>query len=146
MHNDDTGMRILRLAREPADPRTGIFTSGIVSLGPGWRIALYFSGAKHAERIWQSTEAATSRTGAPDPDVRRPVVEHFPAVGRGETLLAHCMSHGRRQFVEVAENFPEECRYVLEALAASGTMTRWRGNRSYRRRNACVSIRNTAAR
>jgi hypothetical protein len=31
-------------------------------------------------------------------------------------LLAYCMSHGRRQFVEVAENFPEECRYVLEAL------------------------------
>ena len=53
MHNDDTGMRILRLAREPADPRTGIFTSGIVSLGPGWKIALYFSGAKHAGRIWQ---------------------------------------------------------------------------------------------
>jgi transposase len=30
--------------------------------------------------------------------------------------LAHCMSHGRRQFVEVAENFPEECRYVRETL------------------------------
>jgi len=48
MHNDDTGMRILRLARELADERTGIFTSGTVSLGPGWKIALYFSGAKHA--------------------------------------------------------------------------------------------------
>src|ERR1051325_9866234 len=48
MNNDDPGMRILRLAREPADSRTGIFTSGIVSLGPGWKIALYFSGAKHA--------------------------------------------------------------------------------------------------
>jgi hypothetical protein len=24
VHNDDTGMRILRLAREPADPRTGM--------------------------------------------------------------------------------------------------------------------------
>ena len=35
MHNDDTGMRILRLAREPADERTGIFTSGIVSTEQG---------------------------------------------------------------------------------------------------------------
>jgi transposase len=26
------------------------------------------------------------------------------------------MSHGRRQFVEVAANFPDECRYVLETL------------------------------
>jgi hypothetical protein len=34
-HNDHTGMRILRLAREPSDKRTGIFTSGIVSL---WQI------------------------------------------------------------------------------------------------------------
>jgi transposase len=33
-----------------------------------------------------------------------------------ETMLANCLSHGRRQFVEVAENFPEECRYVLETL------------------------------
>jgi hypothetical protein len=30
-------------------------------------------------------------------------------------LLANGMAHGRREFVEVAENFPE-CRYVLEAL------------------------------
>ena len=39
---------------------------------------------------------------------------HLPA--GVERLLAHCMSHGRRQFVEVAENFPEQCRYVLETL------------------------------
>jgi transposase len=32
VHNDDTGMRILRLAREPGDKRTGTFTSGIVSI------------------------------------------------------------------------------------------------------------------
>ena len=31
-------------------------------------------------------------------------------------LLAHCLAHGRRQFVEVAQNFPDECRYVLEML------------------------------
>ena len=35
-----------------------------------------------------------------------------------EILLANCLAHGRRQFVEVAENFPEECRYVLESLGA----------------------------
>jgi transposase len=33
-----------------------------------------------------------------------------------EILLAHCLAHGRRQFVEVAANFPEPCRYVLETL------------------------------
>src|SRR6266571_7371945 len=44
MHNDDTGMRILRLTREPGDKRTGTFISGIVSLVGAWTIALLFSG------------------------------------------------------------------------------------------------------
>ena len=48
MHNDDTGMRILRLTREPGDKRTGTFTSGIVSIVGAWTIALYFTGWKHA--------------------------------------------------------------------------------------------------
>ena len=39
-----------------------------------------------------------------------------PKLAGVETLLANCLAHGRRQFVEVAENFPEECRYVLETL------------------------------
>jgi len=33
-----------------------------------------------------------------------------------EILLANCLAHARRQFVDVVENFPEECRYVLETL------------------------------
>jgi transposase len=48
MHNDDTGMRILRLTREPGDKRTGTFTSGIVSMVGAWTIALFFTGWKHA--------------------------------------------------------------------------------------------------
>src|SRR5271170_7939001 len=48
LHNDDTGMRVLRLAREPFDDRTGVFTSGIVSTKQGRRIALYFTGRQHA--------------------------------------------------------------------------------------------------
>src|ERR1017187_2099448 len=33
-----------------------------------------------------------------------------------KTLVAHCLSHGRREFVSVAEDFPEPCRQVLECL------------------------------
>jgi hypothetical protein len=32
-------------------------------------------------------------------------------------MVANCLAHGRRQFVEVAERFPEECRHVLESLS-----------------------------
>src|SRR5258708_36693602 len=41
LHNDDTTMRVLPMAREPSDDRTGVFTSGIVSTKQGQRIALY---------------------------------------------------------------------------------------------------------
>jgi hypothetical protein len=40
LHNDDTGMRVLRLACEPGDPRTGVFTSGIVATLQGRKIVL----------------------------------------------------------------------------------------------------------
>jgi hypothetical protein len=33
-----------------------------------------------------------------------------------ETLLANCMSHGRRRFVDVYDNFPDECTHVLNVL------------------------------
>jgi len=33
-------------------------------------------------------------------------------------LVAYCLAHGRRQFVQITPNFPEQCRHVLEALGA----------------------------
>jgi transposase len=48
LHNDDTSMRVLHLAREPSDERTGVFTSGVVSVADGRRIALFFTGRQHA--------------------------------------------------------------------------------------------------
>ena len=42
---------------------------------------------------------------------------NVPKLAAGvEILLGNCLAHGRRQFVEVAANFPDECRYVLETL------------------------------
>jgi hypothetical protein len=42
---------------------------------------------------------------------------NVPKLSAGvEILLANCLAHGRRQFVEVAANFPDECRYGLEIL------------------------------
>ena len=39
-----------------------------------------------------------------------------PKLEGGQTLQANCLAHGRRQVVDVVENFPEECRYILETL------------------------------
>ena len=114
MHNDDTGMRILRLTREPGDQRTGTFTSGIVSIMGAWTIALFFTGWKHAgENIADVLKQRARELPAP--------IQMCDALSRNtpkgvETLIANCLAHGRRQVVEVVENFPEECRYVLETL------------------------------
>jgi transposase len=114
LHKDDPGMRILQLAREPADQRTGIFTSGIVSIVGVWKIALYFTGAKHAgENI---AEVLRRRAGELPPPIQMCDALSRNAPKSIATLLANCLAHGRRQFVELVESFPEECRHVLEAL------------------------------
>jgi hypothetical protein len=116
LHNDDTSMRVLRLAREPSDERTGVFTSGIVSTASGRKIALYFTGHQHAgENIADVLKKRAKDMG--------PLIQMCDALSRNtpkapgvEILLANCLAHGRRQFVEIAPNFPEECRHVLESL------------------------------
>ena len=117
MHNDDTAMRILRLAREPSDERTGVFTTGIVSTGPGWKAALYASGSKHAgENLAEVLKHRVAGLSAPI-QMCDALSRNTPKTANGvKILLANCMAHGRRQFVDVAANFPEECGYVLESL------------------------------
>jgi transposase len=116
IHNDDTGMRILKLVRNADDGRTGTFTSGIVSIWREWRIALYFTGWKHAG---ENLAEVLKRRAA---DLESPIQmcdalsRNAPKLTGVEILLAYCLTHGRRQFVDVANNFPEECRYVLETL------------------------------
>lgn len=123
-HNDDTAMKILSLigkAGQPTDSdpkelcdRTGVFTSGIVSILGDLRIAMFFTGHDHAgENLVALLKQRASELGPP--------IQMCDALSRNmpdelETILANCLSHGRRRFVDVAPNFPQECRYVLEIL------------------------------
>jgi len=118
-HNDDTGAKILKLERPKEDKRTGIFTSGIVSLRGSDKIALFFTGRQHAgENLAEVLRCRAKDLSAP--------IQMCDALSRNtsklsagaEMLLAYCLSHGRRQFVEVADNFPDECLYVLNTLGA----------------------------
>jgi hypothetical protein len=54
-------MRVLKLKRPEGDQRTGVFTSGIVSTGVGWKIALFFTGCQHAGE--NLTEVVRQRAG-----------------------------------------------------------------------------------
>jgi transposase len=117
VHNDDTSMKVLKLEREPGDQRTGVFTSGIVSTGQGQKIALYFTGRQHAGENIGDVLKQRAKELSPLIQMCDALSRNVPKLPAGvEILLANCLAHGRRQFVEVAANFPEECRYVLEML------------------------------
>ena len=94
-----------------------MFTSGIVSAGEGRYIALFFTGAKHAgENLAEVLKRRAAELPAPI-QMCDALSRNVPKLSDGaEILLANCLAHGRRQFVEVAANFPDECRYVLEML------------------------------
>jgi len=132
VYNDDTTVKILEFmgqrARQAAleegdtedsgkknvSQRSGLFTSGIVSTREGRRIALFFSGRRHAGENLAEVLAHRAKTLAPPIQMCDALSRNAPAAFK--TILANCLAHGRRQFVEVAERFPEECRYVLETL------------------------------
>lgn len=126
LHNDDTPMRILSLMEEnernkeaakgkKPKERTGIFTSGIVSVGL-YVIALFFTGRRHAG---ENLEAMLAKRAA---TLSRPL-QMCDGLDRNlpkelATIVSNCLVHARRNFVDVAENHPVEVRYVLERLGA----------------------------
>ena len=116
VHNDDTSMRVLSLDRDTdiSPKRTGVFTSGLVWIVQQHRIALYFTGCKHAGENLEEVLKLRS------PELP-PIIQMCDALSRNEpkmieTLTANCNAHGRRNFVKVTANFPEPCRFVLETF------------------------------
>ena len=123
LHNDDTTMKILALMgkraqhealAEDTPQRKGMFTSGIVSTKEGRTIALFFTGRHHAGE--NLAEVLAHRAAALGPPIQMCDALSRNLPGELKTLLGNCLTHGRRQFVDVTERFPEECRYVLETL------------------------------
>jgi hypothetical protein len=117
LHNDDTSMKVMALRRETSqetDERTGVFTSGIVATKEKQRIALFFTGRRHAGE--NLGDVLQHRAQALAPPIRMSDALSRNAPKSVELLVANCIAHGRRRFVEISCNFPEECRYVLERL------------------------------
>jgi hypothetical protein len=129
LHNDDTSAKVLELLAEqqpepvttPAeasdkksDERTGVFTTGIVSQVDGHRIALFFTGHKHAgENL--AVVLAKRAAELPPPIQMCDALSHNTK-GEFETIVANCLTHGRRKFVDVVDDFPDEVRFVVETL------------------------------
>ena len=117
IHNDDTTAKILELMKDEDESlRKGMFTTGILSIKAGRKIALFFTGQKHAgENFADLLEKRDFNRGPP--------IQMCDALSRNfsetdKVILTHCNVHARRNFVDVAENFPDECRYVLQVFEA----------------------------
>jgi transposase len=110
VHNDDTSMRLLSLDRDAdiAPERTGVFTSGIVWIFQGRRIALFFTGCKHASENLADVLAQRPTDLLPPIQMCDTLSRNVPKLPEPlQTLLANCLAHGRRNFVKVTSNFPE---------------------------------------
>ncbi|MBI3683697.1 MAG: IS66 family transposase [Acidobacteria bacterium] len=118
LHNDDTTMKILGRVSEglpEAPQRTGVFTSGIVCRCQQHTIALFFTGARHAGENLARVLAHRAQGLAAPIQMCDALSRNVPAAF--ETIVANCLAHARRKYVEVVPQFPEACRFVLENLA-----------------------------
>jgi transposase len=127
LHNDDTTMTVLALKRphldnrplaedfdELAPPRSGVFTSGIVSTCEKRKIALFFTGHNHAgENLTAVLKQRATEIGPP--------IQMCDALSRNlpkefDVIVANCLAHARRKFIDQLDNFPQPCTYVLQTL------------------------------
>lgn len=119
IHNDDTTARILDLEQQIAKEkeenpkaRTGIFTSGIVSVEELHQIALFFTGRKHAgENLEEVLKHRAEELGLP---IQMSDGSSNNTAGDFKTIHGECNAHARRKFVDVVENFPDEVEFVLK--------------------------------
>lgn len=115
LHNDDMTAKILEyfaeVEPEPeslgggnADERTGVFTSGIVSVTGEHRIGLFFTGHKHAGENLAKVLARRAATLAAPIQMLDALSRNVP--GQFKTIMSNCLAHARGRFVEVVNDFP----------------------------------------
>jgi hypothetical protein len=78
-------------------------------------MALFFTGAKHAGENLEDVLRLRAAKLCPaiemcDALSRNPSSKEF------KTILAHCVAHARRRFVEAKDDFPQQCKHLLNTL------------------------------
>lgn len=122
LHNDDTVSKILKIEGVRNGPyvidddgidgkRSGIFTSAIVSIDGDIKTALFFTSRKHAGENLESV--LQHRLAELGPPIQMSDGSSRNTDGDFETIEAECNCHARRNFVDVANSFPDEVAIVL---------------------------------
>ena len=119
IHSDDTRVVILDLLKAnkelPAGERRAVQTTGIVAREGQRQIALYFSGRRHAGE--NTAELLAKRAPELSPPIQMGDALSANWTGEFKRIVAKCLAHARRQFIDLEEAFPRECAQVLDALA-----------------------------
>ena len=128
LHSDDTPMKVLSLMKERERAEAGgvrpvakaINTSGIVavlqnSANEQRRVVLFFTGHAHAGKNMERVLAHRAEELQPAMQMCDALAANV--AGEFTTIVANCLTHGRRQVTDVAEQFPAAARHVVEALA-----------------------------
>ena len=117
VYNDDTVMKVLELMKQSGEDRQGrkgMYTSGIMSTVGDRKMAVFMTGGHHAGENLADILAKRSTTLPPPVQMCDALSRNLPE--NFKTILANCLAHARRRFVDVEPNFPQECTYVLETL------------------------------
>ena len=127
LHNDDSYMRILELMGKrrakllasgqlPDPERTGLFTTAVVSIVPAiGTIALFFTGRKHAGENLALVLDKRAKNLPPPIQMGDALTRNLP-LGH-QVIDSNCIAHGRRKIVDEIDNYPVECRFLLERFA-----------------------------
>jgi hypothetical protein len=119
LYTDDTRVVILDLLKAnkglPAGERRAVQTTGIVAGRGQQQMALYFSGRRHAGENMAELLGKRAPEMAPPIQMSDALAANW--TGEFERIVAKCLAHARRQFVELEAAFPAACGRVLDALA-----------------------------
>lgn len=120
VYQDDTGARILSLiAENQADPppeRKGIYTTVLRFEGER-SICLYFTGRQHAGENLDDLLAHRDPDLPPIQWMSDGLAANTPKGHKDQAVDLSCLVHGRRQFVDIDEFFPDQCERVINAIA-----------------------------
>jgi hypothetical protein len=98
-----------------SDERTGLYTTGIVAERGARRIAMFFTGRRHAGENMRDLLRRRAAELPPPIQMCDALSRNYPA--GFQTVVGNCLAHARRMFVDVKDRFFAECERVLKALA-----------------------------